>query len=179
MCSSDLAPAVAPVALIDIGKKQCTVTCVLICSTSSCVRTAYAGGGLGLKADVPVAQTTTLLTYHAPLASSLPELFEVPAWQSVSSQSIINSLSATLSGPTIEMYQPNGSNNGLGNLLTGAGTTMDAVIALLKQAVSTVLSPVLDPLTTMLVNNLGIDLAKTDVGATLSCGSSGGVKLVR
>lgn len=178
--ASTSAPAVAPVALIDIGKKQCTVTCVLgICSTSSCVRTAYAGGGLGLKADVPVAQTTTLLTYHAPLASSLPELFEVPAWQSVSSQSIINSLSATLSGPTIEMYQPNGSNNGLGNLLTGAGTTMDAVIALLKQAVSTVLSPVLDPLTTMLVNNLGIDLAKTDVGATLSCGSSGGVKLVR
>lgn len=174
------APAVEPVALIDIGKKQCTVTCILgICSTSNCVRTPYAGGGVGLKADVPVAQTTTLLTYHAPLAESLPELFEDPAWQSVSSQNIINSLSATLAGPTIEMYQPNGSNNGLGNLLVGAGTTMDTVITLLKQAVSTVLSPVLDPLVTMLVNNLGIDLAKTEVGATLSCGSSGGVKLVR
>ena len=55
---------------------------------------------------------------------------------------------------------------------------MDAVIVLLKQAVSTVLSPLLSPLTTMLVNNLGIDLATTDVGATMSCGSSGGVKLV-
>lgn len=89
-----------------------------------------------------VAQATTLLIYYAPLASSLPELFEDPAWQSVSSQNIINSLSATLAGPIIQRYQSNGSNNGLGNLLTGAGTTMD-------------------------------------MGATLSCGSSGGVKLVR
>jgi len=178
--ASTSAPVVAPVALIDIGKKQCTVTCLLgICSTSRCVRTAYAGGGVGLKADVPVAQTSALLTYHAPLAASLPELNEDPAWQSVSSQNIINSLTSTLAGPTIEMYQPNGAGNGLGNLLTGAGTTMNAVIALLQQAVSTVLSPVLDPLMTMLINNLGIDLAKTDVGATLSCGSSGGVKLVR
>lgn len=178
--ASTSAPAVAPVALIDIGKKQCTVTCVLgICSTSSCVRTSYAGGGVGLKADVPVAQTSAVLTYQAPLATSLPELNEVPAWQSVSSQNIINSLTATLAGPTIEMYQPNGAGNGLGNLLTGAGTTLNAVIALLQQAVSTVLSPILDPLLTMLINNLGIDLAKTDVGATLSCGSSGGVKLVR
>ena len=134
---------------------------------------------MGLKANVPVAQTTTSLTYHAPLAASLPELYEAPAWQSVSSQNIINSLAATLAGPTIEMYQPNAAGNGLGNLLVGAGTTMSAVTALLKQAVATVLSPVLDPLLTMLINNFGIDLAKTDVGATLSCGTSGGVKLVR
>lgn len=178
--ASTSAPTVAPVPLIDIGKKQCTVTCLLgICSTSSCVRTAYAGGGLGLKADVPVAQSSAVLTYQAPLATNLPELNEDPAWQSLTSQNIINSLTSTLAGPTIEMYRPNGSGNGLGNLLTGVGTTMDAVIALLKQAVSTVLSPVLDPLLTMLINNLGIDLAKTDVGATLSCGSSGGVKIVR
>jgi uncharacterized membrane protein len=178
--ASTSAPTVNPIALIDIGKKQCTVTCILgICSTSNCVRTAYAGGGVGLKADVPVAQTTTLLTYQTPAASNLPELYEAPAFQSVSSQNIINSLTSTLAGPTIEMYAPSGSGNGLGNLLVGAGTTMDGVIALLKQAVSTVLSPILDPLVTMLVNNLGIDLAKTDVGATMSCGSSGGVKLIR
>jgi uncharacterized membrane protein len=174
------APTVNPIALIDIGKKQCTVTCLLgICSTSNCVRTPYAGGGLGLKADVPVAQTSALLVYQTPAASNLPELYEAPAFQSLSSQNIINSLTITLAGPTIEMYQPSGSGNGLGNLLVGAGTTMDAVIVLLKQAVSTVLSPLLSPLTTMLVNNLGIDLATTDVGATMSCGSSGGVKLVR
>lgn len=173
------APTVNPVALIDIGKKQCTVSCILgVCSTSSCVRTAYAGGGLGLKADVPVAQTTALLIYQTPAASNLPELNETPAFQSLSSQNIINSLTNTLAGPTIEMYRPSGSGNGLGDLLVGAGTTMDAVIVLLKQAVSTVLSPLLSPLTTMLVNNLGIDLATTDVGATMSCGSSGGVKLV-
>lgn len=174
------APTVNPIALIDIGKKQCTVTCELgICSTSNCVRTPYAGGGLGLKADVPVAQTSALLVYQTPAASNLPELYEAPAFQSLSSQNIIDSLTSTLAGPTIQMYQPSGSGNGLGNLLVGAGTTMDAVIVLLKQAVSTVLSPLLSPLTTMLVNNLGIDLAKTDVGATMSCGSSGGVKLVR
>jgi uncharacterized membrane protein len=174
------APTVNPIALIDIGKKQCTVTCLLgVCSTSNCVRTPYAGGGLGLKADVPVAQTSALLVYQTPAASNLPELYEAPAFQSLSSQNIIDSLTSTLAGPTIEMYQPSGSGNGLGNLLVGAGTTMDAVIVLLKQAVSTVLSPLLSPLTTMLVNNLGIDLATTDVGATMSCGSSGGVKLVR
>ena len=178
--ASTSAPTVNPIALIDIGKKQCTVTCLLgICSTSNCVRTPYAGGGLGLKADVPVAQTSALLVYQTPASSNLPELYEAPAFQSLSSQNIIDSLTSTLAGPTIEMYQPSGSGNGLGNLLVGAGTTMDAVIVLLKQAVSTVLSPLLSPLTTMLVNNLGIDLATTDVGATMSCGSSGGVKLVR
>jgi len=178
--ASTSAPTVNPIALIDIGKKQCTVTCLLgICSTSNCVRTPYAGGGLGLKADVPVAQTSALLVYQTPASSNLPELYEAPAFQSLSSQNIIDSLTSTLAGPTIEMYQPSGGGNGLGNLLVGAGTTMDAVIVLLKQAVSTVLSPLLSPLTTMLVNNLGIDLATTDVGATMSCGSSGGVKLVR
>jgi len=178
--ASTSAPTVNPIALIDIGKKQCTVTCLLgICSTSNCVRTPYAGGGLGLKADVPVAQTSALLVYQTPASSNLPELYEAPAFQSLSSQNIIDSLTGTLAGPTIEMYQPSGGGNGLGNLLVGAGTTMDAVIVLLKQAVSTVLSPLLSPLTTMLVNNLGIDLATTDVGATMSCGSSGGVKLVR
>ena len=177
--ASTSAPTVNPIALIDIGKKQCTVTCLLgICSTSNCVRTPYAGGGLGLKADVPVAQTSALLVYQTPASSNLPELYEAPAFQSLSSQNIIDSLTSTLAGPTIEMYQPSGGGNGLGNLLVGAGTTMDAVIVLLKQAVSTVLSPLLSPLTTMLVNNLGIDLATTDVGATMSCGSSGGVKLV-
>jgi len=177
--ASTSAPAVNPIALIDIGKKQCMVSCLLgICSTSNCVRTPYAGGGLGLKADVPVAQTSALLVYQTPAASNLPELYEAPAFQSLSSQNIINSLTSTLAGPTIEMYRPSGSGNGLGSLLVGAGSTMDAVIALLKQAVSTVLSPLLSPLTTMLVNNLGIDLATTDVGATMSCGSSGGVKLV-
>jgi uncharacterized membrane protein len=177
--ASTSAPTVNPIALIDIGKKQCTVTCELgVCSTSNCVRTPYAGGGLGLKADVPVAQTSALLIYQTPVASNLPELYETPAYQSLSSQNIIDSLTGTLAGPTIEMYRPSGSGNGLGSLLVGAGSTMDAVIALLKQAVSTVLSPLLSPLTTMLVNNLGIDLATTDVGATMSCGSSGGVKLV-
>jgi len=177
--ASTSAPTVNPIALIDIGKKQCTVTCVLgVCSTSNCVRTPYAGGGLGLKADVPVAQTSALLIYQTPVASNLPELYETPAYQSLSSQNIIDSLTGTLAGPTIETYGPSGSGSGLGSLLVGAGSTMDAVIALLKQAVSTVLSPLLSPLTTMLVNNLGIDLATTDVGATMSCGSSGGVKLV-
>lgn len=177
--ASTAAPAVSPVPLIDIGTKTCTVTCIVGCVTSNCTRTPYRGGGLGLKADVPVAQTSTLLTYQTPAATNLPELFEAPAFQSVSSQHIINSLTSTLAGPTIEMYQPAPGNNGLGNLMVGAGTTMDGVITLLKQAVSTVLSPLLDPLTTMLVNNLGIDLAKTDVGATMSCGTSGGVKLVQ
>lgn len=176
--SSNSAPVVNPVPLIDIGTKSCTVSCFQgICSTSNCVRAPFAGGGVGLKADVPVAQTTTLLTYQAPVASNLPELYDAPAFQSVSSQNIIDSLNTTLSAPTIEMYQPS-VGGGLGSIFVGADATLDAVISLLKQAVSTILSPLLTPLSTMLVNNLGIDLAKTDVGATMSCGTSGGVRLV-
>ncbi len=178
--STTSAPVVDPVALIDMGKKQCTVSCLLgICSTSNCVRTAFAGGGLGLEAEVPVARTTSTLTYEAPLATSLPELNEAPAYQALSSQQLIDSLAATLAGPAIQMYRPAGSGNGLGDLLAGAGTTADAVVLLLQQAVRTVLAPVLDPLVEMLLNNLGIDLAKTEVGANLSCGSSGGVHLVQ
>ena len=177
--ASNSAPVVSPIPLIDIGTKRCTVSCLLgLCSTSGCVRTAYAGGGVGLKADVPIAQSSAVLTYQTPAASNLPELYEAAAFQSVSSQNIIDSLTDTLAGPTVEMYQPPGGGGGLGSLLVGADSTLNSVIALLKQAVSTVLSPILSPLTTMLVNNLGIDLAVTDVGANMSCGTSGGVKLV-
>ncbi|MEL0027719.1 MAG: hypothetical protein VW625_03500, partial [Perlucidibaca sp.] len=146
-------------------------------STSNCVRTAYAGGGLGLKADVPVASSTGDLVYSAPPATGLPEISEDPYYASLSSSNLVSSLSGTLAGPTIQMYGPSGS--GLGSLLTGVGTTFDTVVALLKQAVSTVLSPLLSPLTTLLLENLGLDLAKTEVGGRLSCGDSGGVRLVR
>lgn len=171
--SSTAVPTVDPVALVDIGTKTCNL--LGICGS----RVPYAIGGLGLKADVPVARSTSELTYEAPLDENLPELGseDGPAWQSLSSQNLVDSLSSTLAGPRIEMYGSSGS--GLGSLLTGMGATLNAVIALLQQAVSTVLSPILDPLVTLLLNNLGIDLAQTEVGANLSCTGTNGVRLVQ
>lgn len=170
--SSTQAPTVDPVALVDMGTKTCGL---LSCGS----RVPYAIGGLGLRAEVPVLASSAELTYEAPDAANLPELGDEdgPAWQSLSSQGLLDSLSATLAGPEIAMYGSSGS--GLGSLLTGMGTTLSAVTALLQQAVRTVLSPVLDPLVTLLLNNLGIDLARTEIGANLSCTGSSGVRLVQ
>ena len=58
------------------------------------------------------------------------------------------------------------------------GSVTNTVVALLKTAISTVLSPLLDPLLTFLIENLGLDLAKTEVAANLSCHANQGVSMV-
>ncbi len=169
--ASNSAPTVAPVPLIDIGVKSCTVTCVAgICLPAVCQpRQPFAGGGLGLMADAPLAASSQVLQYSAPPATALPEIAEAPAYQSISSSNIVNSLSTTLSGVSIQAYKPKISGSGLGNVLSGAGTIIDTVVGLLQTAVSTVLSPLLDPIVNSLLQTLGIDLAQTSVGARLSC----------
>ncbi|MNR55096.1 hypothetical protein D3C85_1754090 [compost metagenome] len=73
------------------------------------------------------------------------------------------------------MYEPS-VDSALGNLLFGVGNTIDAVVTLLRQVISSALAPVLDPLVNALITALGIDLAKTEVGARLTC--QGGAQLV-
>ena len=76
------------------------------------------------------------------------------------------------------MYGPSGGGP-LSSVLGGVGSLLDSLIGLLQGAVRTVLSPILDPLLNLLILTAGIDLAKTDVGANLSCSSETGVQLLR
>lgn len=168
--STSSEPVVDPIALVDFGKKSCTS--IISCGS----RVPFAAGGLGLKADVPVLPSSTTFIFESPDEADLPEIGTQGNFKSLSSQGVINSLSATLAGLDIEAYEPNGS--ALGTVVMAVGTVIDAVVALLKAAISAVLSPILDPLVTLLVENLGLDLAKTEVSANLSCNPKQGVNLM-
>ena len=168
--STSSEPVVDPIALVDFGKKSCTS--IISCGS----RVPFAAGGLGLKADVPVLPSSTTFIFESPDEADLPEIGTQGNFKSLSSQGVINSLSATLAGLDIEAYEANGS--ALGTVVMAVGTVIDAVVALLKAAISAVLSPILDPLVTLLVENLGLDLAKTEVSANLSCNPKQGVNLM-
>ncbi|MCJ0763906.1 TadG family pilus assembly protein [Variovorax terrae] len=174
--ASPSAPTVAPVPLIDIGVKTCTRTCVVLCISSCQPRQPFAGGGIGLMTNTSLAGASQGLTYSAPPATDLPDITSAPAYQSISSSNVVNSLSSTLSGVSIQMYKPLVSGSGLGDLLAGAGSVISTLVSLLQSAVSTVLSPLLDPLVNSLLKTLGITLAQSSVGARLTC--DGSVELV-
>jgi hypothetical protein len=170
------APAISPVALVDFGKKQCSVFLGLISSCNT--RVPFAAGGIGLMTDVTLlAPPTTTLLFESPDEASLPELNIQGIFKSVSSQQLISSLASTLAGLNIVTYQANGS--ALGTTVMLVGSVIDTVVGLLKTAISSVLSPLLDPLVTLLLENVGIDLAKTEVAANLSCDAKQGVMLMR
>ncbi len=194
--ASAAAPMVEPVALLDIGSQriryQCTL--LLICWTewqtaggtwsnnqADAQRTAFSGGGIGLKADVPVAGGTSTPVYTDPPVGGLPNIGEAPAWQSVSSSGIVSSLSSTLSGLSLEFYEPTGSGgiggSGLGSVLYLVGSVVNTLVSTLQGIIDAALSPLLDPLLDVLVSGLGIDLDKVDVGGNLSC-DGGGATLV-
>lgn len=169
--ASSSAPTVDPIALIDIGAKSCTTVAVLgiIISKNCAARRPFVGGGIGLKTDAAIAQSARTMGYATPAATNLPELPEAPAYQSVSASNAVSSLSTTLSQVDIRMYKPAVSGSGLGDLLSGVGSTINALIPLLQQAISTVLSPLLDPVVNSLLKSLGIDIANSEVGARMTC----------
>lgn len=126
----------------------------------------YAGFGAKISSDV--AGSNHVLTYSAPDAQALPDIGEAPAFQTVSSQSLVNSLSGTLAGVDIESYQSS-SPGLLGSLISTAVTGLNGLLSSLEGIVDTVLSPLLDPLLNTLLDTLGLDLAQADVGANLTC----------
>lgn len=172
--ASTSAPVVEPIALLDLGLRECTRTLIF---TSCDPRLPFAAGGLGLMAETPVLGSAATLLFQAPDDEDLPELGTQGEFQSVSSSQLINSLTSTLAGPSISAYESNG--NGIGSVLMLLGSTINSVVALLQTAVSSLLSPLLDPIVTLLLNNLGLDLANTEVSANLSCDANQGVSLVR
>lgn len=187
--SSSADPIVEPIPLLDIGtltgKKECLTP--LICSYSwkkgtgwvtdkkKADRDAFAGGGLGLMTDTPLLSSTETFRYAALPAEGLPDLNKEPAYKSLSSANLINSLKNTLAGVQIFAYKPD-TDGGLGGLLTVVTDVLNGVIGLLQQAIKSLLAPLLDPIVNVLLQGLGIDLAKTDVGARLTCNE--GVDLV-
>lgn len=90
---------------------------------------------------------------------------------------MVGSLSNTLSGIQLINHPPTqGGLLGLVlNLVVGLVT---GVLNLLTSIISGVLSPLLDPLVNNLLTGLGVDLAKVEIGANLSCNPSGRAILV-
>ncbi|MDP1539536.1 MAG: TadG family pilus assembly protein [Moraxellaceae bacterium] len=179
--SSTLAPDVEAVPLIDFGMERCQVTCILgICSKSNCQpRVPFHGGGIALKEERVLLGRQQTLLYESPAVTNLPELKSLPRFQTISTNSdIVSNLSESLYSPKVLMYAPSGGGP-LSMLLNGVGTLLDTLIGLLHSAIRTVLTPLLDPVLNLLILTAGIDLAKTEVGANLTCSSETGVQLLR
>lgn len=191
--SSKDPPNVEPIPLVDIGSMTVRKTCLaLLCAYSwkkgntwvddskrdTADRQAFAGGGIGLMTNTPVLGSSDTLDFAAPADGNLPDISasQLPTpYQPVVASNLVGSLSQTLANVDIHMYKPS-VDSALGDLLVGVGGTIDVVVGLLRQVISSVLSPLLDPLVNALITALGIDLAKTEVGARLTC--QGGAQLV-
>lgn len=126
--------------------------------------------GLGVKSDLPIGNTSKLLSYVEP-----PDLGETPAYQGISGEDFVGSLSNTLSSLEVKAY----SNFAglLGGLLNTSFGLLNGLISALDPVLAT-LGSVLDPLVNTLLNSLGANVAQADVGANLTCNSSEGVRLV-
>ena len=187
-------PNVEPIPLLDIGSMTVKRTCIaFICTNyqwkkgstwvpdsqkSTADRKAFAGGGIGLMTNAPVLGSTDTLDFAAPADVNLPDISatQIPTpYQTLVASNLIGGLSQTLAQLEIHMYEPS-VDSALGDLLVGVGASIDTVVGLLRGAIAGALSPLLDPLVNTLVTALGIDLAKTEVGARLSC--QGGAQLV-
>lgn len=173
--SSSAPPTVNAVPVIDIGSQSCQLGLLGlgIVSCDPATRKAYYGGGLGLKADVPVAASTQSQFFANP-----PTLDQAPAYLAIATQNIVNSVSDTLKALNLLItIPPTAPGGGLSNVLSALTNTLSSVINILMSVVSGVLSPLLDPLlNTLLSNVLGANLAQTEVGGRLSCSS--GAELV-
>ncbi len=151
--------------LLDLGVKTCSNG---VCDP----RQPYGVGGISLKIDSSVAKTVRNHTYLSP-----PELKSPPDYFSFSSNNVVGSLSNTLNGIQLINHPPTqGGLIGLVlNLVVGLIT---GVLNLLSGIISGLLSPLLDPLVNNLLAGLGIDLAKVEIGANLSCNPGGRAVLV-
>jgi uncharacterized membrane protein len=166
---------VSPVPVIDIGSLKCTrlLLGLIPVSCDESKRIAFQGGGLGLKADVPIASNTKTQIFENP-----PELNEAPIYSSIDTKNLVESLNGTLHGLNmITTIPPKAPGGGLSDVLTALTDTLSGVINVLKDTVAKLLSPLLDPLlNTLLGPLLGINLAVMEVGGRLSCSS--GAELV-
>ncbi|SDS19309.1 Putative Tad-like Flp pilus-assembly [Pseudomonas asplenii] len=176
--SSAAEPAVTPLPLIDLG----TWTCHKVLGVGSCgpARNAFAAGGIGLLVNTSVGQNSQDLVFASAASpyATPPNLNLPPSVLAATpAANVVASLGNTLSGITLNVYQPvNG--NPLGSLAAVAGGLISGVSSLLTPVITGLLSPLLDPLVNNLLSSLGINLNETDVGANLTCGQTGKAYLV-
>ena len=167
--SSRLPPVVSAVPLVDVGALQCAKALgLLVLACDEPGRKAFYGGGLGLLGDIPVAATEEAQVFVAP-----PEVGAEPAWKAVSSQYLVDSLGQTLrasAGLVRAMPATGSAGGGSASVLAALASTLSGVINALGNVVSNVAAPLLDGLlNTVLHDVVGLDLAKTEVGAQMTC----------
>lgn len=190
--SSHNAPVVDPIPVVQIGYVEVQQSCIIgLCYNKKYLSTGGAWVqttqtdannkftikmGLGLKTDTPVAGLSQTLVFSNPpeVGAALTDA----DYKSINSQSVVNSLVNTLASITLQPYYT--SDSGILGALFGVVTSaVDALKTALQNAIVPLLSAVLDPLLNFLLNQLGVNLAKTEVAGQLSCGSATGVSLVR
>lgn len=153
--------------VVDIGTKTCKRG-TGVCSD----RQAFAAGGLGVRIDSEVLKAVRAHTYTNPPAVNQP-----PSYYQFATSNLVGSLKKTLTGIELINHTPK-----MGSLL---GAVLGLVTGLLNGLLSTlgglvgeVLGPLLDPIVNNLLAGLGIDLAKVEIGANLSCNPGGRAVLV-
>ncbi|WP_130902833.1 pilus assembly protein TadG-related protein [Pseudomonas sp. Sample_23] len=176
--SSVAEPTVAPLPLVDLG----IITCHRILGIGSCdaaSRVQYGAGGIALKLDTSVAQTTQNLLFSSTTPFATPANLKLPPslLPAAPTSNIVGSLANTLSGINLIVYKPVGSNP-LGAIVTGVASLISDVSNRLLPVVTGLISPLLDPLLNNLLKGLGINLMNTEVGANMSCGQTGKAYLV-
>ncbi|MGE8352214.1 MAG: pilus assembly protein TadG-related protein [Pseudomonas protegens] len=182
--SSSTQPVVTPLPIIDLG----IWTCHKILGIGSCgpARTAFAAGGIGIKVDSSLGLSQTgpnvgrdlIYSSGAPDFSVPRNVNQAPTYQNAApTNNLVNSLSGTIAGISLEVYQPVSANL-LGSVVAVAGGVISGVTSLIMPLISNLLSPLLDPLLNNLLTALGIKLMDVDVGANLTCGQTGRAYLV-
>ncbi|QXH73694.1 hypothetical protein KSS92_04045 [Pseudomonas atacamensis] len=176
--SSVAEPTVAPLPLVDLG----IITCHKILGIGSCDATSrvqYGAGGIALKLDTSVAQTTQNLLFSSTTPFATPANLKLPpsVLPAAPTSNIVGSLANTLSGINLIVYKPVGSNP-LGAVVTGVASLISDVSNRLLPVVTGLISPLLDPLLNNLLKGLGINLMNTEVGANMTCGQTGKAYLV-
>lgn len=188
--ASQSPPTVIPTNLVKLGYYNTQQTCLLylICSAPQYQQSngSYASTidpnamvvqlGLGIMANVPVAGNNSTFTFTNPPEVTTP--VQSTDFQSLSSTNLFSSLTNSVNGLTINVY--NSSNAGvLSSLITGVVTT---TISTLTTALTNVIIPILSTLLDQVINQvlaqLGLDLSQTQVAGQLSCSSASGISLV-
>lgn len=159
------------------GKKWRTVSGAYVDDETSAQKTIIAG--LGLAINPPSSgggATSNTLTYAAPAAANLPEIDAPPydgvgpdpSFQPISEQALVQSLGSQLAGIDTKPYKSD-TTGILGPLLNGTLTLVSGLLNTIQTIITDALFPLLDPAVNLLLDLLGIDLAKAEVGARLSC----------
>ncbi|MDQ0703536.1 putative membrane protein [Pseudomonas sp. W3I7] len=153
--------------LVDIGTKTCKRG-TAVCGN----RQAFAAGGLGIRVDSDVLKTARAHTYTDP-----PAINQQPLYYAFASSNAVSSLKETLTGIHLINHPPKMASL-LGAVLGLVTGVVNGLLTTLGGLIAGLLGPLLDPIVNNLLAGLGIDLAKVEIGANLSCNPGGRAMLV-